>query len=38
MKRILFVLVSLALLGTTLTGCRVEGEIGDTASHVSTAR
>ena len=28
MKRILFVLLSLALLGTALTGCRVSGEVG----------
>ena len=38
MKRMLFVLVSVALLGMTLAGCRVEGEVGDTATHVSTAR
>jgi hypothetical protein len=38
MKRLLFVLVTVALLGTALTGCRVEGEVGDTASHVAPAR
>jgi hypothetical protein len=38
MKRILFVVVTVALLGTALTGCRVEGEVGDTASQVAPAR
>ena len=38
MKRILFLVLSVALLGTALTGCRVEGEVGDTASQVAPAR
>ena len=38
MKRILFIVLSIALLGTALTGCRVEGEVGDTASQVAPAR
>jgi hypothetical protein len=34
----LFVLVTLAMLGTALIGCRAEAEVGDTASNVSVPR
>ena len=34
----LFVMLTLAVLGTALVGCRAEAEVGDTASNVSVPR
>lgn len=34
----LFVLLTLAMLGTALVGCKAEAEVGDTASNVSVPR
>ena len=36
--RKLMVLLTLALLGTALVGCRAEGELGDTQTTVAPAR
>jgi len=36
--RTLMVLVTLALFGTALVGCRAEGEVGDTQTTVAPAR
>jgi hypothetical protein len=32
MKRVLFVLLTLGLFSAAIAGCRVSGEVGDTAS------
>lgn len=36
--RTLMVLVTLALFGTALVGCRAEGEVGDTQTTIAPAR
>jgi hypothetical protein len=38
MKTICMMVLALALIAVAGTGCRVEGEVGDTSTNVSPAR
>jgi hypothetical protein len=38
MKKFALMILALAVMGTALVGCRVEGEVGDTASTIGLPR